>query len=72
MINKDGIKVSPKQWCIEGMINDLDLLTDFYYERHADEYDAMSEREQELCRIQYANMHNRIRKMLIKALGKQE
>jgi hypothetical protein len=39
-------KVTPKQWAIEMLRMDVQLATDFYYERYRNEWDQMTEKEQ--------------------------
>jgi hypothetical protein len=71
MITKNGKTVSAKQWVTQSAINDVDMLTDFFYERHSEEWKAMSEKEQAKIFDQFNKLHNRILTLLNKSLKKE-
>lgn len=56
--------LTPKQWAKNMLQNDLDNITDFYYERYSDDWNKMSEVEKQEVRKQIDNYHNRIMKLL--------
>lgn len=69
MITKNGKKVSARKWVLETAYLDVDLMTDYYYERESEEWDKMTEKEQAAISAQYDKLHDRIKRMIAKAKG---
>ena len=69
MIQRNGKRVTAKQWAADMIYWDIDLLTDFYYERHAEEYKVMTEAEQDQVTRHIDAYHKRILKMVEKIRG---
>jgi len=72
MIKHNGKKVSPKQWVLNKLANDLELASDYYYERNDSEYDDMTEREKRECAAQFNLLHNRLMKVITSALKRDK
>ena len=70
MIARDGKKMTAKQWVVEVLKGDVELATDYYYEREATDYDKMTDKEKNEISRHYNNFHNRILKMLYKSQKK--
>jgi len=68
MIKHHGKKVSPKQWALNKLALDIDILTGYCHERYSDEYDAMTERERLECSVELDLMNNQIMKLITSAL----
>jgi len=72
MIKHNGKKVSPKQWVLNKLAGDLEILTGYCNERHSDEYADMTEREWQECAAQFDLLHNRILKLITSALKRDK
>ena len=56
--------VSPKEWAKDMLLSDIELATDWYYERHEKEWNLMTDKEKEAVRKQIDAYHNRFLKVL--------
>jgi len=71
MIKHNGKKVSPKQWVLNKLVNDIHATTVGYDERHSDECANMTEREKRECDAQFDLLHDRFMKLITSALKRE-
>jgi len=72
MIKHNGKKVSPKQWVLNKLAGDLDIITIGCDERYDYEYADMTEREWQECAAQFDLLHNRLMKVITSALKRDK
>lgn len=70
MITRNGQKLTPKQWAVDTIMADLELCTDYYYERYQSEWEKMTTAEQDAVTRQINLFHDRFLTILDRAKGR--